>query len=261
MSLRLDGMTVFVTGAASGLGRKITTRAAAEGAFVVVTDVDDDGGEETVAEAEDIAEGAGGATYHHLDVTEAEPFHDLVDAVAEERGLDGIVNNAGIGHPPNLAEDVSMNTLDYIIDVNVRGVWNGCQAALPHLKGNDDGGAIVNVASLAGFLGMPRQSAYSLTKGAVLNYTRAVAAEAGSYGVRANAVCPGVVDTPLGSQVFAGIDPEDPQAGKEKLARQYPLGRLGEPDDVAAPTCFLLSHEASWISGHGLVIDGAFSIA
>jgi NAD(P)-dependent dehydrogenase (short-subunit alcohol dehydrogenase family) len=260
MALRLDGQTVFVTGAASGLGRQITTRAASEGAFVVATDVDDDGGEETVAEAEEAAEGAGGATYHHLDVTEAEPFHDIVDAVAEERGLDGIVNNAGIGHPPNLAEDVSMNTLDYIIDVNVRGVWNGCQAALPHLKANDDGGAIVNVASLAAILGMPQQSAYSLTKGAVLNYTRAVAAEAGRDGVRANAVCPGVVDTPLGSQVFARMG-EDREEGKATLAKQYPLGRLGEPDDVAAPTCFLLSDEASWISGHGLVIDGGFSIA
>ena len=260
MALRLDGQTVFVTGAASGLGRQITTRAAGEGAFVVATDVDDDGGEETVAEAEDAAEGAGGATYHHLDVTEADAFHDIVDAVAEERGLDGIVNNAGIGHPPNLAEDVSMSTLDYIIDVNVRGVWNGCQAALPHLKANDDGGAIVNVASLAAILGMPQQSAYSLTKGAVLNYTRAVAAEAGRDGVRANAVCPGVVDTPLGSQVFARMG-EDREEGKANLAKQYPLGRLGEPDDVAAPTCFLLSDEASWISGHGLVIDGGFSIA
>jgi NAD(P)-dependent dehydrogenase (short-subunit alcohol dehydrogenase family) len=261
MSLRLDGMTVFVTGSGSGLGKEITTRAASEGAFVVATDVDEDGGQEAAAAAENVAEGAGGATFHPLDVTNAEAFHDLVDTIAEERGLDGIVNNAGIGHPPNLTEDVPMSTLDYILDVNVRGVWNGCQAALPHLKNNDDGGSVVNVASLAGFLGMPQQSAYSLTKGAVLNYTRVVAAEAGRDGVRANAVCPGIVDTPLGSQVFSSVDPEDPEAGKEKLAKQYPMGRLGEPDDVAAPTCFLLSDEASWVSGHGLVIDGGFSIA
>jgi NAD(P)-dependent dehydrogenase (short-subunit alcohol dehydrogenase family) len=253
--MRLQDKTIFVTGAASGLGRATTTQAASEGAFVVATDVNTEGGEETVAAVEDLA---GDAVFHELDVTDGEAFHDLVDAVAEEYGLDGIVNNAGTAHPADLAEDVPESTLDYVLDVNVRGVWHGCQAALPHLKDNDDGGAIVNVASLAAILGMPRQSVYSLTKGAVLNFTRAVAAEAGPDGVRANAVCPGIVDTPMGQQVFHAFG-DDPEATRERMAKQYPLRRLGEPEDVAEPTCFLLSEEASWITGHGLVIDGGFS--
>jgi NAD(P)-dependent dehydrogenase (short-subunit alcohol dehydrogenase family) len=256
--MRLEGKTVLVTGAASGLGREITTRAASEGAFVVAADVDSEGGEGTVAAVD--GDGPGGAVFHELDVTDGEAFHDLVDATAEEYGLDGIVNNAGTAHPAALAEDVSPSAFEHVIDVNVRGVWHGCQAALPHLKANDDGGAVINVASLAAVLGMPRQSVYSLSKGAVLNFTRAVAAEAGPDGVRANALCPGIVDTPMGQQVFHAFG-DDPEETRERLARQYPLRRLGEPADVAGPTCFLLSDEAAWITGHGLVIDGGFSAA
>jgi NAD(P)-dependent dehydrogenase (short-subunit alcohol dehydrogenase family) len=94
----------------------------------------------------------------------------------------------------------------------------------------------------------------------VLNFTRAVAAEAGSDGVRANAVCPGIVDTPLARQAFDAYG-DDPEAVKARMAKQYPLGRLGEPDDVAGPAVFLLSDDASWITGHGLVIDGGYSIS
>jgi NAD(P)-dependent dehydrogenase (short-subunit alcohol dehydrogenase family) len=253
--MRLEDSTVFVTGAASGLGREISLRAAREGAFVVATDVDSEGGPATVDHIEDEN---GRAVFHELDVTDGDAFRDLVDAVAEERGLDGIVNNAGTAHPAALAEDVSRSAFEYVLDVNVRGVWHGCQAALPHLKSNEDGGAIVNMASLAGVIGMARQSVYSLSKGAVLNFTRAVAAEAGSAGVRANAVCPGVVDTPMGQQVFHAYG-DDPETARERLARQYPLGRLGEPEDVAGPVCFLLSEEAAWMTGHGLVVDGGFS--
>ena len=247
---------MFVTGAGSGLGRRISYRAAEEGATVVVTDVDSAGGEETVAMA---SETPGEAVFRDLDVTDGAAFHDLVDAVAEEHGLDGIVNNAGVAHRAADTEDLDEGTLETVLDVNVRGVWHGCHAALPHLKAQGSG-SIVNVASLAGFIGMPKQSIYSLTKGAVLNFTRAVAAEAGSEGVRANAVCPGIVDTPLARQAFDAYG-EDSEAVKKRMARQYPLGRLGEPDDVAKPAVFLLSDDASWITGHGLVIDGGYSIS
>lgn len=118
-------------------------------------------------------------------------------------------------------------------------------------------GSIVNVGSLASLRGLPKQSAYSLSKGAVLNFTRAVAAEAGPYGVRANTVCPGFTDTPLGRQYFEARD--DPEAAREKMAEQYPLKRLGDPEEIAAAILFLASDEASWITGEGLVVDGGFS--
>ncbi|WP_290811025.1 SDR family NAD(P)-dependent oxidoreductase [Halovivax sp.] len=251
--MRLEDKTAVVTGAASGIGRATAERFAREGARVIVTDVDDDGGEAVVDEIES----AGGeAGFRKLDVTDAEGFHAVVDDVADEFGLDVIVNNAGTGHPSAAIEDTDESMRDFVIDVNVKGVWNGCHAALPHMKSKGHG-AIVNVGSLASLLGLPKQAAYSLSKGAVLNFTRAIAAEAGPYGVRANTVCPGFTDTSLLDQYLAMQ--EDPEAAREALAAEYPLKRLGEPEEIADSILFLASEEASWITGHGLVIDGGFS--
>jgi NAD(P)-dependent dehydrogenase (short-subunit alcohol dehydrogenase family) len=252
--MRFSDTTVFVTGAASGIGRETARRCASEGAFVVVTDVDEAGGEETVARIDDQAHGD--AVFHELDVTDPDHFDDLVLDVADDHGLDVLVNNAGLGHPPANVEDVSPSTRDYVLDVNVNGVWNGCHAALPVMKAQGHG-AIVNVGSLASILGLPKQAAYSLTKGAVLNFTRAVAAEAGPYGVRANTVCPGFTDTQLTDQYFAGYD--DPEAARERMREQYPLKRLGDPEEVAAAIAFLASDDASFVTGEGLVVDGGFS--
>jgi len=248
--MRFDDDTVFITGAGSGIGRATARAVADQGAFVVATDVNDDAGEATV----DAIEDAGGdAVFHHLDVADAEEFDAVVETTVEQYGLDGVVNNAGVGHPPATVEDVTDTTFEYVMDVNLRGVWYGCRATLPHLKQQGDG-AIVNVGSLASFLGMARQSVYSLTKGAVLNFTRAVAAEAGRDGVRANAVCPGFIETPLQSK-------DDPETAKERAAQQYPLKRLGEAEEVADAIAFLLSDEASFVTGHGLVVDGGFSVS
>lgn len=252
--MRLDDKTVFVTGAGQGIGEATAKRCADEGAFVVVADVNPDTGEETVADIED--ETAGGAEFVELDVTDGEAFHAAIDATAEEHGLDVVVNNAGVGHPPANVEDTDENVFEYVFDVNVRGVWNGCHAALPHLK-EQGSGNIVNVGSLASRYGLPKQGAYSLTKGAVLNFTRAVAAEAGRDGVRCNAVLPAFTDTQLGRQFFETR--ENPEKAKEIMLEQYPLGRLAQPDEIADAILFLASDEASYVTGEGLTVDGGFS--
>lgn len=249
--MRLDGQTVFVTGAGAGIGESIARRCAEEGAFVVITDVDEQAARHTAAELKD-------AVARQLDVTDGDRFRKLVDETAVEHGLDTLVNNAGIGHPPAAAEETDPAVFEHVLDVNVRGVWYGTRAALPHLK-EQGSGSVVNIASLAALYGLPLQAVYSLTKAAVLNFTRAVAAEAGRDGVRANAVCPGFVDTELGRQYFQSRS--DPKAAREQMIAKYPLGRLGEPEEVADAVAFLASEEASWITGHGLVVDGGYSAA
>ncbi|WP_049922506.1 SDR family NAD(P)-dependent oxidoreductase [Halopiger djelfimassiliensis] len=251
--MRLEDKTVVITGAASGIGRETAERCAEEGAHVIVTDVDSDGGH-TVAET--IAEAGGDASFYDLDVTDSDRFHDVVDTVADDHGLDVLVNNAGTGHPGGSLEDIDDSVRDFVIDVNLKGVWNGCHAALPHMKAQEHG-SIVNVGSLASILGLPKQAAYSTTKAAVLNLTRTVAAEAGPHGVRANAVCPGFTETQLLDRYLESQ--ADPDAARAEMVEQYPLKRLAEPEEIANAILFLASDEASFVSGHGLVVDGGFS--
>jgi len=249
--MKFDDQTVLVTGAASGIGEAASHRFAEQGAQVIASDIDTPGGEELVAALPGDAH-----EFHELDVTDEEEFHAVVDAVADEYGLDVLVNNAGTGHPSAYVEDTDTSMRDYVLSVNIEGVWNGCHAALPHMKAQESG-AIVNVGSLASIRGLPKQAAYSLSKGAVLNFTRAVAAEAGPHGVRANTVCPGFTDTPLLDQYLAMSD--DPEAAREQLREDYPLKRLGEPEEIADCILFLASDWASWVTGHGLVVDGGYA--
>jgi len=248
--------TALVTGAAGGIGRATSRRLADDGYHVVVADLDEERGQETV---EIVEEEGGSATFTTLDVTDYDAFETTVDAVVEEYGsLDVLVNNAGVGHEPALLEDVTVEQRDHLLSVNVEGVWNGCHAAIPHMKDAGEG-RIVNISSLAGVIGAPRIATYSLTKGAVLNFTRAIAAELGPAGVRANAVCPGFVDTSMADEFFSGSD--DPEKARERMERQYPLRRLGEPEEIADAVWFLASDNSSWITGHGLLVDGGFSAA
>jgi NAD(P)-dependent dehydrogenase (short-subunit alcohol dehydrogenase family) len=252
--MRLEGKTAFITGAGSGLGRAAAERFATEGATIVAADVDTEGLEATADRVEDLG---GEVATHELDVRDGDAFRAAVDAAAEEFGLDILLNNAGVSHDRMDFEAIDDDVRDRVLDVNVKGVWNGCQAVLPHFK-EQGSGAIVNTASLAGVIGAPQLTGYSLSKGAVVNFTRAIAAEVGPAGVRVNAVCPGVTDTPMPRK---GQTDEEWETRKEEMSRHYPLKRLGEPEDVANAMLFLASDEADWITGQALVIDGGFSCA
>jgi NAD(P)-dependent dehydrogenase (short-subunit alcohol dehydrogenase family) len=251
--MRLEDETVVITGAASGIGRATAERCAEEGACVVVTDVDAEAGRAT---ADAIEDDGGEAAFRELDVTDGDQCHAVVDEIVDTYGLDVMINNAGTAHPTGSLEDLDEETLDVVLDINVKGVWNGCHAVLGHMK-DQGSGTIVNVGSLASVIGLPKQAAYSTSKAAVLNMTRTVAAEAGPYGVRANAVCPGFTETQMLQQYLD--EQADPEAAREAMADRYPLKRLAEPGEIADAILFLASDESSFVTGHSLVVDGGYS--
>lgn len=246
---------MFVTGGGSGIGRATAKRCASEGATVVVADVDVEGGRETV-DSIPTGDGPGDAVFTEVDVTDAAAVVDAVDEAAAAHGLDVMVNNAGIAQRNAALEDLPLDDRDRVFDINGKGVWNGCRAAIPHLKAQESG-AIVNVASLAGVIGQPWSAAYAFTKGGVAKLTRTIAGELGRYGVRANAVCPGFTDTPM---VRGGLEArDDPESARETLESKYALKRIGEPGEIAAAICFLASDDASFVTGHELVVDGGYT--
>ena len=194
----LEDSVAVVTGGASGIGRASAKRLAAEGATVVVTDVDEKGGKETVTAIEN---NKGSADFHSLDVRDYEQFETLLEATIDRYGsLDVVFNNAGIGEDAR-SQDTTPEHRDELIDVNLKGVWNGCHAARP-LLASDGGGSIINTSSMAGWMPAPI-STYAMTKAAVLHFTRSIAHELGHDEIRVNAVCPGTIDTAMTQQWYS----------------------------------------------------------
>jgi meso-butanediol dehydrogenase/(S,S)-butanediol dehydrogenase/diacetyl reductase len=247
--MRLEGRVVVVTGAGRGIGAEISALFAQEGAIVVAADQDE---EAAGAIAEKIRAAGGEATGHTVDVGDASQVEALVTAAAERYGkLDVMVNNAGIAEGGLLAE-LGEAVWERVLRVNLTGVFYGCKYAWPHLATTR--GAIVNVASLGGIKAAPGFAAYGASKAGVIQLTQVAAIEGARLGIRANCVCPTWTETAMFEGSLARRP--DPEALRERLRASVPLGRLGQPRDVACAVLYLASEEASFVTGVALPVDG-----
>ncbi|WP_435335817.1 SDR family NAD(P)-dependent oxidoreductase [Haloarchaeobius sp. TZWWS8] len=250
MSGRLTDSVALVTGAASGNGRAIARRFAEEGASVTVADLQEEprlGGEPT---HELIESDGGDAQFVQTDVTDVDALRHAVDRTVEAFGsLDVMVNNAGVDRQLPV-EEASEEDFEFLMDINLKGVYFGCQAAVEVMLEQDDGGRIVNMSSIAGIRGLPNSSLYCTSKGGVTNLTRQLAVEHGENDIRVNALNPGLIETAMTQE-------DGDTAGG--LLEQTPLGRAGQPDEVADAALFLASDESSYMTGHNLVLDGGFT--
>lgn len=241
---RLQGKTVVITGAARGQGAAEAHAAAAEGAFVVATDVLDSDG---AALADSPVIGNGEITYRHLDVTSPDQWRDLAIWLKDLRGgIDGLVNNAGIPMRGRLA-DVSLDDWNLALAVNLTGPMLGIQTMLPLLN---DGSSIVNIGSVAG-LTAHHAIAYTASKWALRGLSAVAAVEYGHRGIRSNIVHPGYIETPI----MAAANPVFVQAHLDLT----PAGRPGTPDDVAPLVVYLLSDESRYVNGAEIAVDGGYS--
>jgi NAD(P)-dependent dehydrogenase (short-subunit alcohol dehydrogenase family) len=254
MTGRLEGKVALITGAGSGMGRSAAELFAREGAQVVVTDVVDEGGNATV----DAVRAAGGeATYVRADVSKWADCEALVKHATDTYGaLHVLYNNAGIFPADDGGVlDTPESTWDTVMDINLKGVWLGCRAGIPAMIASG-GGSIVNVASFVALMGAATaQIAYTSSKGGVLSMTREIAVEYARQGIRANALCPGPIQTPLLEELLS-----DPARRARRLVH-IPMGRLGRAEELAQAALFLASDDASFMTGASLVVDGGITAA
>jgi NAD(P)-dependent dehydrogenase (short-subunit alcohol dehydrogenase family) len=246
----LDDKAIVVTGGGSGIGRATALACAREGARVAIADVDTTGGEKVVGEIRKVG---AQAIFVACDVTRGAEVARLFErADAELAGVDGVFNNAGIEGQLASVVDYDEQVFRRVLDVNVVGVWNCLRAAIPIMVARGHG-AIVNTSSIAGLIGASAFSAYVASKHAVLGLTKSAAIEYAKAGIRVNAICPGVIETPMLTRLADGRD--ELVAG---LVALKPMGRLGTADEIAEAAVWLLSDRSSFVTGHALAVDGGY---
>lgn len=248
----LKGKVALVTGAASGIGRATAIAFAAEGARVVLADLahHSEAGEAAISEIE---RGGGEAAFVACDVSIEDDVNHLVSRAIEAFGrLDAAFNNAGIEGEQGETHLCTVQNWDRVISVNLRGVWLCMRAEIEHMLAHG-GGAIVNCSSIAGLVGFANIPAYTASKHGVIGLTRVAALEYAQRNIRVNAVCPGVIETPMVERFVKG----DKQARASLLASE-PIGRIGTPEEIASAVLWLCSPGASFTTGHPLVVDGGW---
>jgi NAD(P)-dependent dehydrogenase (short-subunit alcohol dehydrogenase family) len=252
--VRLADKICLITGAGSGIGRASALAFAREGASVIVADVDEQAGARVAA---GIAGAGGRAIAVRTDVTDGAACERAVAAALERWGrLDVLFNNAGIG-AVGTVDDEPLDQVDRVWNVNVRGVFLMCRAALPSMMARRSG-SIINMASAIAEAGLARRASYSASKGAVLALTRSMQVDYAPYNIRVNALLPGTVQTPLVERYLREHYPDYEQGLAGIRARQL-TGELGRPEDVAAAAVFLAADESRFVMGSGLIIDGGLT--
>jgi len=249
----LTNKTAVITGGGSGIGKAISTVFAKQGAHVHILDMDEVGGKST---AEEIINGGNKAIFNRCDVSNQAELKKIISSIAEKNGsIDILVNNAGVAHVGN-AETTGEEDFDRLMRVNVKGVYNCLHTVLPYMK--QKGGSIVNMASVVASVGIPDRFAYSTTKGAIAAMTMSVAKDYLSYQIRCNSISPGRVHTPFVDGFISKNYPGKEKEMFEKLSKTQPIGRMGQPEEIAHLALYLCSDEASFITGCDYPIDGGF---
>jgi 2-keto-3-deoxy-L-fuconate dehydrogenase len=252
-NFRLDGKIAVVTGAGSGIGQAIALRFAANGAAVRILDINPQQAEATAMQ---ITTAGGNATVHACDVTDQVQVRGAFQELFAQERIEILVNNAGISHIGTV-ESTSEADFDRLFRVNVKGVYNGIHECVGHMKASG-GGVILNMASIAGSAALADRFAYSMTKGAVIAMTYSVAKDYIQHNIRCNCISPARVHTPFVDDYLRKNYPGHEAEMYEKLAKSQPIGRMGEPEEVASLALFLCSDEASFITGVDYPLDGGF---
>jgi len=253
----LKDKVAIITGAASGIGKATAIVFGREGAKVMCADINAEGAEAT---ARTIADTGGEAASIMTDVSQEDDIKEMISATVTRWGrLDALYNNAGVG-TGNPVTQVSVEEWDRTIDINLKGVFLGTKHAIPEML-KTGGGAIVNTASDAGLIGSPMLSAYCASKGGVVLFTKATAAEWAAMGIRINCVCPGVIRTPILDPMLvllkaAGQSEDEIWA---RMGKAHPIGRVGKPEEVGETVAWLASDRASFVTGVALPVDGGLS--
>ncbi len=250
MAGRMEGKVVLVTGAGSGIGREASQLFHREGGKVVVSDINETSGAETVSFIE---EAGGEAIFVKCDVSKGPEVEAMVAAAVEAYGkLDAAFNNAGVeGDTQATTITCTEENFDLNITVNLKGVWWCMKYEIEQFLRQDSPGAIVNTSSLAGLVGVRRGNAYVAAKHGVIGMTKSAALEFAKKKIRVNAICPGAIETPMLNRILKGSE-----KGYEMMRKMEPVGRLGKPSEIAEAAVFLCSDHASFVTGHSMSVDG-----
>ena len=250
---RLSDKVAIITGAASGIGAATARAFATEGASVIVVDLQKQLGGNVVQ----MIRAAGGmAEFIAADVSNPGEVVAMIETTAKRHSrVDVLVANAGLQYEKSLHE-TTLEEWDHVINVNLKGMFLCCREVIPHMV-NQGGGNIIAMGSVLSQVAEPRLAAYCASKGGILMLTKSIATDYGQHGIRANCICPGYIDTPLGDVYFQ--KQPDPQEAKRQAGKLHLLGRMGMPDEVARCAVFLASDESSFMTGAALVVDGGLS--